>query len=111
MPVLYMELQAVFALFPIAFDLQFDRIRLRQSIADSGKPKHPVTECVLGTGFFRHGRIIRAHPENGVFAGFIEVDELIIDCNHSFFHLTQAAGCAAILMLNRLDSDVSTNCS
>ena len=27
------------------------------------------------------------------------------------FYLTQAAGCAAILMLNRLDSDVSTNCS
>ena len=25
--------------------------------------------------------------------------------------LSQAAGCAAILMLNRLDSDVSTNCS
>ena len=60
---------------------------------------------------FRHGRIIRAHPKNGVFAGFIEVDELVIDCNHSFFHLTQAAGCTAILMLNRLDSDVSTNCS
>ena len=106
-----MELQAVLALFPVALDLQLDGIRLRQSIADSGEPKHPVTERVLGTGFFRHGRIIRAHPKNGVFAGFIEVDELIIDCNHSFFHLTQAAGCAAILMLNRLDSDVSTNCS
>ena len=110
-PVLYMELQAVFTLFPVALDLQLDGIRLRQSIADSGEPKHPVAERVLGTGFFRHGRIIRAHPKNGVFAGFIEVDELVIDCNHSFFHLTQAAGCTAILMLNRLDSDVSTNCS
>ena len=106
-----MELQAVLALFPVTLDLQFDGIRLRQSIADSGEPKHPVSERVLGTGFFRHGRIIRTHPKNGVFAGFIEVDELVIYCNHSFFHLTYAAGCAAILMLNRLDSDVSTNCS
>ena len=110
-PMLHMELQAVLALFPVTLDLQLDGIRLRQSIADSGEPKHPVTERVLGTGFFRHGRIVRAHPKNSVFAGFIEVDELIIGCNHSFFHLTQAADCAAILMLNRLDSDVSTNCS
>ena len=106
-----MELQAVLALFPVALDLQLDGIRLRQSIADSGEPKHSVTERILRTGFLRHRRIIRAHPKNGVFAGFIEVDELIIDCNHSFFHLTYAAGCAAILMLNRLDSDVSTNCA
>ena len=80
-----MELQAVFALFPVALDLQLDGIRLRQAIADSGEPKHPVAERVLGTGFFRHGRIICAHPKNGVFAGFIEVDELVIYCNHSFF--------------------------
>ena len=106
-----MELQAVFALFPIALDLQFDRIRLRQSIADSGKPKHPVAERVLGPCFFRDRLVVRAHPKDGVFAGFIEVDELVINCNHSFFHLTYAAGCTAILMLNRLDSDVSTNCS
>ena len=111
MPVLHMELQTVLALFPVPFDLQLDGIRLRQSIADSGEPKHPVSERILGTGFFRHGRIVRAHPENGVFAGFIEVDELVIYCNHSFFHLTYAAGYAAILMLNRLDSDVSTNCA
>ena len=110
-PVLHMELQAVLAIFPVTLDLQLDGIRLRQSIADSSEPKHPVSERILGTGFFRNRRIIRAHPKNGVFAGFIEVDELIIGCNHSFFHLTQAAGCAAILMLNRLDSDVSTNCS
>ena len=110
-PMLHMELQAVLALFPVTLDLQLDGIRLRQAIADSGEPKHPVSERILGTSFFRYGRIIRAHPKNGVFAGFIEVDELIIGCNHSFFHLTQAAGCAAILMLNRLDSDVSTNCS
>ena len=111
MPVLHMELQAVLALFPVTFDLQLDGIRLRQSIANGCKPQHPVSERVLGTSFFRYGRIIRAHPKNGVFAGFIEVDELVIDCNHSFFHLTYAAGYAAILMLNRLDSDVSTNCS
>ena len=106
-----MELQAVLALFPVTLDLQLDGIRLRQSIADSGEPKHPVAERILGTGFFWNSLVVRAHPKNGVFAGFIEVDELIIGCNHSFFHLTQAAGCAAILMLNRLDSDVSTNCS
>ena len=106
-----MELQAVLALFPVSLDLQLDGVRLRQAIADSGEPKHPVAERVSGTGFFRNRRIIRAHPKNGVFAGFIEVDELVIDCNHSFFHLTYAAGCAAILMLNRLDSDVSTNCA
>ena len=71
----------------------------------------PGTERILGTCLFWYRRIICAHPKDGVFAGFIEVDELVINCNHSFFHLTQAAGCAAILMLNRLDSDVSTNCS
>ena len=110
-PVLHMELQAVLALFPVTLDLQLDGIRLRQSIADSGEPKHPVAERILGTCFFWNSLVVRAHPKNSVFAGFIEVDELIIGCNHSFFHLTQAAGCAAILMLNRLDSDVSTNCS
>ena len=111
MPVLHMELQAVFALFPIALDLQLDRVRLRQSVADSSEPKHPVTERILGTCLFWYRRIICAHPKDGVFAGFIEVDELVINCNHSFFHLTYAAGCTAILMLNLLDSDVSTNCS
>ena len=80
-----MELQAVLTLFPVSLDLQLDGIRLRQSIADSSEPKHPVTKRILGTGFFRNRRIIRAHPKNGVFAGFIEVDELVIDCNHSFF--------------------------
>ena len=110
-PVLHMELQTVLALFPVSLDLQLDGIRLRQSIADSGEPKHPVAERILGTCFFWNSLVVRAHPKNSVFAGFIEVDELIIGCNHSFFHLTQAAGCAAILMLNRLDSDVSTNCS
>ncbi len=45
-PVLHMELQAVLALFPVSLDLQLDGIRLRQSIADSGEPKHPVSERV-----------------------------------------------------------------